>query len=74
MGLDVFGVDLDDIDLGADVLGMDEEPKEQFEVTELCLPDLEADEDTEIIELDPCDVRPSSTFRIPFMSGLFRNL
>lgn len=74
MGLDVLGLDLDDLDLNAEVLGMEEELDEQLEVTELCLPELEADDDTEIIELDPCDVRPNSTFRIPFMSGLFRNL
>ena len=65
---------LADQDLNAEVLGMDEELEEQLEVTELCLPELDADEDTELIELDSCDVRPSSTFRIPFISGLFRNL
>jgi len=62
--------------LGMDmeVWGMDLEMEEQFEVTELCLPDLEADEETEIIEFEPSDVRSSATFRVSFLSFLFRGL
>ena len=55
-------------------LGMDTEFDEQFETTALSVVDFEADEVTEIIEIDTAQLESSTMqdSRISFMSSLFR--
>jgi len=56
------------------VLGTELDLEDQFEITALDLPDLEEDEETEIVAIDTLELRPHPALRLPFMSFLFRNL
>ena len=47
---------------------------EQYEETVLTAFDIEADEVTEIIEIDPTQMGASTAPRVSFMSSLFRAL
>ena len=60
--------------LNGTILGTELDIEDQFEITALNLPDLEEDEETEIIEADSSHPPTGTSFRFPFMSFLFRNL
>ena len=58
------------------ILGIEAELDDQFEITALELIDFEADEVTEIVEIDASQEAGdlAQPARVSFMSSLFRNL
>lgn len=56
------------------ILGTEAELDDQFEITALELIDFEADEVTEIVEIDASQESIAQPARVSFMSSLFRNL